>query len=487
MPKFLAIAQFSHESNSFTPVPTRAEDFRQVAWLSGEAAIRHYAGTRTELGAAIDFLRAHPAWSGTFLTSAVAMPAGPVEDAVFRAILDEILAGLGSRRWDAAYLALHGAMMRSGNPLADLEILTEVRRAIGGAPLGVSFDLHANLGPGQLPLFDVGAGYKTHPHVDAYETGEKVLRHLVATAEGRLRPKGALVKIKALLPSFNMRTTDGPMAEMVSLAADIERREGLLDVSVFGGFPYADTPYAGGAVLAFADGDARKARGAAERAAREAEAQAPRFHIDLPGAAQAIAQALAEPEGLVCVVEPSDNPGSGGIGDTTGMFRALIAARPKVPTAFGFFADPGLVERAHELGVGATLEADLGGRIAPAYGAPVPVVARIDRLTDGRFRNVGPMAHNLEVDLGRTALLDVEGIKVIVTEACRVCNDPGFFTLHGIDLKKTRLLCAKAKNHFRAAFAPLSRRILDCDTAGPAALNLKHFAFKLVPQELLPA
>ena len=96
------------------------------------------------------------------------------------------------------------------------------------------------------------------------------------------------------------------------------------------------------------------------------------------------------------------------------------------------------------------------------------------------------MAHNLQVDLGRTTLLDVQGIAVIVTEHCVSPNDPGFLLLHDLDPAKLRLLCVKAKNHFRAGFGPYTRTMIDCDTPGPAALSLSHFTFRHVPPDLRP-
>src|SRR5690606_15077048 len=119
-------------------------------------------------------------------------------------------------------------------------------------------------------------------------------------------------------------------------------------------------------------------------------------------------------------------------------------------------------------GIGAPLQARLGGRITDAFGPPVEATARVLRLTDGRFRNSGPMEANLPVALGRTALLGVEGVQVIVTETCQSPNDAGYFALHGIDLRATRLLCVKAKNHFRAAFGELCREIVEIDAPGPA-------------------
>jgi microcystin degradation protein MlrC len=186
------------------------------------------------------------------------------------------------------------------------------------------------------------------------------------------------------------------------------------------------------------------------------------------------------------VLDPADNPLSGGIGDTPGLFRALLEARPKVPVVFGFFFDPALVMRAHREGVGATLETKLGARISQAFGEPVPVTAQVLKLTDGTFRNQGPMEHNLPVHLGRTVLLEVAGIKVIVTESCQTPNDPGYFALHGIDLAQQGLICAKAKNHFRAGFLPLTRAIVDVDCPGPAAADLRHYRFRHAPKSLYP-
>src|SRR5690606_28329460 len=108
------------------------------------------------------------------------------------------------------------------------------------------------------------------------------------------------------------------------------------------------------------------------------------------------------------------------------------------------------------------------------------------RLTDGRFRNRGPMERGLAVDLGRTCVLDVDGVRLIVTETCQSPNDVAYFELHGIDLTGPLLLCVKAKNHFRAAFGPICRRIVDVDCPGPATANLANLAFRNLRPGVLP-
>jgi microcystin degradation protein MlrC len=130
------------------------------------------------------------------------------------------------------------------------------------------------------------------------------------------------------------------------------------------------------------------------------------------------------------------------------------------------------------------MRVELGGRLAQAWGPPVALDVEVERVTDGRFRNVGPMERGLEINLGRTALLRAGNARVIVTEACVAPNDPEYFRLHGIDLGAVELVAAKAKNHFRAAFGASFEPIVEVDTPGPAAANLAALPYKHLPHGL---
>ncbi len=489
-PKRLAIARVSYEGNSFNPLPCGQADFARREWAAGEAARALYEGTRSELGAAADFLADNPGWQGHFLRCCAAPPGGPVESGLLAAIQAEILAALAEGPWDGVYLSLHGAMIGEREPAPDLALIRAVRAAIGEVPLAVTFDLHANLHPEIAALADIIAGYKTYPHVDTYETGAKALGLLERAVRGEISPLSRIARLEAVLPSFNMRTAEGagagPMAEVEAEARALEKRFGLLDVTPFGGFAYGDVPHAGASVSVCADGDGLLAERAAAEMRDFFRERRAEFVVTLPDAPTALREALAARPGRpLAVLEPADNPMSGGIGDTPGLLRALLDARPEMPAAFAFFRDPDLVARAQAAGVGAELDCALGGRLTADYGAAVEVTARVARLTEGRFLNRGPMERGLPVDLGPTAVLAVRGIDVIVTGACVSPNDPAYFELHGIELPRLGLLCAKAKNHFRAAFADSFAAIIDADTPGPAALDLGKLPYKRVPKDYL--
>src|SRR6266852_4462701 len=97
----IAIARLWHEGNSFTPVLTRLSDFHQREWHKGEDVAEFYAGSRTEIGAAIDFFSANRSLTPIYLRCAAAGPGGAVEEGDLQAIIDEIVAGVRSANAEA--------------------------------------------------------------------------------------------------------------------------------------------------------------------------------------------------------------------------------------------------------------------------------------------------------------------------------------------------------------------------------------------------
>jgi microcystin degradation protein MlrC len=479
MPK-IAVARLWFEGNSFTPVPTGLDALQSREWVEGEAALARYAGTGTEVGGLAAFLAERPDWRAIILRCASAQPGGPLTTAAFEGWTDEVLAGLAAGApWDGVYLSLHGACVAEAEPAADLAIIRRVRAAIGATPLVASFDFHGNMAPEIATLLDGASVYRSYPHVDMDATALRALALLERRIAGE-RLFGAIVKLPVVLHSFHMRSAAGPMAEVWAEAAALED-ETVPEAAPFGGFAWGDTPHAGPCGMAWATTPEAASR-AAWAVADAIAARLPRFAVTLPDARTALAAALAAPPGLVALLDPADNPLSGGVADTPEMLRVLLEAGPPVPTVFAFLHDPASVGAAQAAGQGTTVAFTLGGRTSGAFGPPVKVAALVERLTEGRFVNEGPMERGAPVDLGATAVLGVgEHLRIIVTSRKEAAVDPAFFALHGIDLGATRLLANKAKNHFRAAFAERCIAIIECDCPGPAALDLAALPFRYVP------
>ena len=482
MPRTLAVARIWLEVNSFSPVPSVLADFEGSEWARGGAVLDRFRGTPTEMGAVAAFADAHADWRVEMLRCAAAQPGGPMDDGLFDGFLEELHTDLAGGRWDAVYLSLHGALATERRRTPDLDVLRLTRETVGAVPIGASFDMHANMAPAIVEFADVAAGYKTLPHIDMFEVAEKVLGLLVATVEKRIRPVGVLLRAGRIIHSHNMRTADGPMKDLEEVARDLTRGP-ILDVTPFGGFPWADTPNTGASAMVYADGDATAARAAAEAMADAIRRKAPEFAVVRPGPEEGLREALAFGDGPIAVVESADNIYSGGIADTPGLLRALLELAPAVPCVFAFFFDPPTVAQAHAAGVGGRISGTLGGRITGIFGPPVAIDAEVVRLTDGRFVNHGPMLRGVETDLGRTAVLRIGQVDIIVTERREPVNDLAYMELHGIELAHVRLLCIKAKNHFRAAYGPVCRAFVEVDTPGPAGVDLTRLPFRHAPIE----
>jgi microcystin degradation protein MlrC len=478
--KRLAVARFWYEGNAFAPLPADLAAFERCEWASGEAALAAARGTATELGAVAAFADSHPEWEVVVLRCASALPAGPIDEMVFDRFAAELCDGLRTaEHWDAVYLSLHGAAITATRQTPDLDLVRLVRSLLPDVPLGASFDLHGNMPPEVAALLDIASVYRTHPHVDMVETAQRVLAGLVRCAEGELVTRRVLRNDAVLLSSFNMRTAAGPMRELEERARALTAGP-IVEACVFGGFPYADTECTGASVFVLSDagGDPR-----GREAARVAQALcdciarlAPQFDVHLPAPEEAIARALASAQpGLIAVTDPADNPLSGGACDTPGLLRALLDARAPVPCVFASIADPAVVAAAKRAGIGAPLDVSLGARFGRHFGEPVRVRASVALLTAGVFRNSGPMATGVERRCGDSAVLrvaDQPNVRIVVTSDVVPADDPAFYALHAVDASSTRLLCVKAKNHFRAGMGAQCSQIIDCDAPGPACLDL---------------
>ncbi|MDR6759262.1 microcystin degradation protein MlrC [Mycoplana sp. BE70] len=486
----IAVARLWHEAHSFTPVQTRLADFRRKEWQQGPATADFYRGTNTEIGAVVELIDSDGDLDVHFSLCTAAPPGGLVPQGEMDQIHEAILEGLENGPWDGIYLSLHGATLSTGSLSPDADLINRIRTLAGpDIPIAVSFDMHACINPQLADLVQILSGYHTYPHVDMKETGHRAMAMLLDCLRNK-RPVRLHLRHVPMLPlSHMMRTASGPMRELVDLGREAMRKPGILDATFFASFTYADSPHASAVVAVTADDEADTETLLDSLASAFLE-RAPRFNAPVIRAHEGLTRAEALLEngsgrGPVALIDTADNPLSGGIGDTTGLLRAWLEQSSHLRTVFSFFHDPALVAKCHRLGEGARISVDLGGRIMPEHGAPVPLTVRVLRLTDGRFHNVGPMENGMAVDIGRTALLEAGNLRLVVSETCQSVNDPAWCDLHGIELAGVDLFLVKAKNHFRAAFEPFCRALIDIESPGPSPADLHLVPYRHVPRSLL--
>jgi microcystin degradation protein MlrC len=480
----IVIAMMMHETNTFSPVPTPLAAFRPLA---GEEAIAEFKDTNTQLGGFLSVAEEVGAEIRVPI-AAGAHPSGYVETAAYEAMADAIVGEIG-KGCDAAFLALHGAMVAAHRDDGEGELLRRIRAVAPRLPVAVGLDFHAQMTAAMVDNASVITGYCTYPHIDMAETARRAGRILVRALGGEVEPRMVWGFRPMLTSTLEHTPARQPMKDVMDMAMAAESSGAVLAASVFGGFPQSDIPHL--ACSAVIVGDRRTDAGQVllNRLLDLAwERRAAFLYRGAPLAVQ-IAHARTLGEGPILLVDHGDNTASGGTQDVMSVIEEVVRQGLDDVVA-GPIADPASVARIMEAGTAAGVTLDLGGKIDMPQlnlrGRPLPVRGKVTRITDGEFVVTGPMATGTRVRMGRTAVLDTGSMQIVVSEGRAEPFDLGVFTHCGIDPRRKRYVLIKSRQHFRAGFEPIARHIVLCDGDGVTSSDLRLFHYRQRRRPLYP-
>jgi len=477
----VVIGSMAHETNTFSTVKLGLADFDP---LYGDDISRVLRGTRSGIGGFVDVLEKEDV-EMVFTISAHATPAGPVNHADYRRMVDTIIKGVTEEGVDGVLLALHGAMVAENVPEAEGVLLEEIRKHVGKkTPIIITLDLHGLISDKITDNCDAIYGYDTNPHIDMYERGVEAAETMVRALRGEVKPVVAHKKLRMLPPTINQRTTEGPMVELLKEARKMEKQKGVLNVCIFPAFPYADVLRAGSAVVAVTDGDRKLAQSLCDQLGEKMYGMRQQFLKPLTPIKEAVKRAIDAPEGPIVLADVADNPGGGAPGDGTEILRELIRVKAR-NVGVAIIKDPEAVAEAIRVGVKDTLSMPIGAKTDTFHGKPVKVLGTVRTITDGRFIHKA-MAVGVPADVGRTAVIDVDGIEIILTERSHAPNDPEIFRRNGIEPTDKKVLVLKSRGHFRAAYEPFSKEIIEVDAPGLTSPNLSWFKYANIPRPIWP-
>lgn len=470
-----------HETHTFSVEPTVAETFPTTR---GEACW-DYAGTNHSLGGVIDACREGGIeLVPTMLCDGVATGTASREtfDALVGEIVDRIAAALPA---DGVVLTLHGAMVADGLPDAEAEVVRRVRAAVGpDLPIAVTLDYHANLGQGMVDGCQIVTTYDTYPHIDANARGREAVELLARTIRGEIKPTMALAKPPLLPVPQAQFTARPPFATLFERAHAMEANGEALSVTVAAGFAYSDVPDAGVGFLVTTDDDSAAAARLAEELADLAWGLRDRMVVRNVPPAEAVAQAIAHPEGPVVLVDVGDNIGGGTPGDGTVLLAELLGQRARDATMV--VADREAVAAAFAAGVGGAFAANVGGKTDALHGEPVPVRGRVRLLCDGQWVHEGPEQAGVPTSMGRTAVVRVDGVNLVLTTHKSAPGDLQQLKSVGIDPARQKILVVKAAVRWRGGYEPITKHSIDVDTPGLGSVDLTRFAFAQIRCPIFP-
>jgi len=479
----IALAGIMHETNTFAPMVTTYDD---------------YAGTKTGMSGirekdeilALKGTRANNASAGFMnimeelghevvpLLLASAQPASTVTDDAFDRLTGMVLELLKENGpFDAVYLDLHGAMLTESYEDAETEIQRRVRSVVGDIPVVASLDLHGNIPLEAVMEFDALVGYRTYPHVDAYETGERAAGLMAHLLSGKALHK-AYIQLPYLISPSTASSFTEPCVSIYEKLEEIEQGEGVVSITFMHGFLLSDIYHAGPSLFAF---------GETQEAAENALDLMYDVLMDFEGGfakpmyspdegvqrAMAIAEMSRKP---VVLADVQDNAGGGGTSDTVWILDALVRHQAE-DAALGLMYDPQAAERIHAAGEGSQIELDLGGKLMPGH-TPYHGIFTVEKLFEGNFDRTGPVGRGMKANLGKMAHIRIDGVHIVVSSIRTQMNDRSYFKIVGIEPEEMKIVVVKSTNHYRADFQPIAQEILLIEAPGAHMENPRILPYK---------
>jgi microcystin degradation protein MlrC len=476
----LFAATIATETNTFSPLPTSLDGYRQCVFLRpGE----HPEETPLMCTAPLWVARRRAAAEGYTLVEGscfAASPAGTTNRKDYELMRDEILGQLeAALPVDGVLLGLHGAMVAHGYDDVEGDVIERVRALVGPrCVIGVELDPHCHLTLKRVRLADIIVLYKEFPHTDVVERAEDVLDLVLRTIRGEVKPVTSVYDCRQI---GSYPTTLPLMRGFVDRMKAMEGKDGVLSISIGHCFPYADVPELGGRILVIADGDKAKADALATRIGEEFVSMRGKTAPEYLGVEDGIEAALQWNDSPVVMADPADNAGGGAPSDNTTILRRLIE-REVEGAAVGPIWDPVAVRLCFDAGLDATFPLRFGGKTGPTSGQPIDAKVTVVGLGRDCWQSFGPT----QVPLGDCAAIRVGAVEVVLISNRTQALGLELFSNLGIDPRARKLVVVKSTNHFMAAFGPIAKKVIYIDSDGPLSRDYRKIPYTRVDRPIWP-
>ncbi|MDP6065781.1 MAG: M81 family metallopeptidase [Alphaproteobacteria bacterium] len=492
--KRLFICGIATESHGFNKKPTILEDFteRGLFFTHEHEDLSRFREGDNYIGGYLDVAE-REGWELVTGVAGFAYPAGPVDEATFEHLRGRIEKQLRAEGpFDGILMPMHGGMACEHLDDPEGDLVARIREIVGSqVPIGVTLDLHSNLSPQFVRDCDIICGFHTAPHIDVRNTSFRVASLMARTLRGEIKPECHSIHPPLVTGIDHGRSTvpHAPLFAMLDRAKEIQADDPqLLDASFMASFPFADQPWTGPSAVLVMDGPSDKVNDYLDEFGAEIWRTRDVLTITIVSIDEAldvVDRTSNEPKPFL-LGDFSDCPYAGAYGDTTAFLAAMIERQ--VPNAvFAPVFDIETVEQVHAAGVGAEIDVALGGKSDPSMGGgPLEARAKVLALSDGKFMHKGPFHQGQPGTLGKSAMLDIGGINVIVCSLPTQIHDREQLRLFGLEPESMNLIVSKAFNHMRADLEPISRGLLYPDAGGIFSFDFAQFPWEKIRRPIWP-
>ena len=488
MKKRIAIGGISHETNGFVGGITTLGAFKDNCYFSGSELLEEYQKGYSHLSGVVEGLT-RADYIPVPLIFSTTVPSGIVTEEAAVTLVEELVAELKKiTPVDGVILTLHGAMLAKNIDDCEGYLLKKVREVVGlNCPMIAVLDLHGNISHEMVSNTDLLIGFRENPHMDAYERGLEAVVQLTRIFNVE-KIKKYFIKLPLILSPLTTWTEANPLKLAKKLAEEIEKNKEILNISIFGGFAYADTKHTSVSVLVQTDNNADLAKQSAINISQKIWENRQAALYNGIKIQEALAKAIFVDERPVLLADTGDNIGGGSPGDSTFILSEMVSGEYK--NCLVTICDPETAKRAHEIGEGGVFKGFVGGKKNKFHGEPVYIEGIIEKLTSEKYR-IGRDNHfsstiGNDVDMGRCALIKSHDVFIYIIEKRTPPGDLEQLYHIGIDPTKFKIISVKAAVAFRSSYTKLSKEIYDVNTGGVCDCNLKKIQYKNIIRPIYP-
>lgn len=480
----VAIGSLLQETNTFSPQATRREHFQITR---GEALLEAARHEKTEVHGFLDVLKKEGI-DAVPLIGGWAVSYGRIEQDHFQSLVDDLLEALReSGKVDGVLLALHGAWAAQGIDSADGYVLQKVRQLVGqNVPIVVSLDLHASLARSMWTSADALVGYRTCPHVDTCETGQRAAKIMVSMLKQNVHPTMAVRKLPLITQAEEMISDRGVFKKILQYTQAMEEREGVISASIFPCQPWLDVEEMGWSSVVVTDHNDQQAETLADELADVLWQHRHDFVVDIPSVNDALDEAMRIEGGPVTLGEGADGTMGGSPGDSLHILAGIFEKNlDHLPTA-AVVADPQAVAQAIAAGVGQVVTLNVGGTLNPTYANTLTITGVVKLISNGEFRYKGGCYTGRLVQMGRAVVLTVNQVNLLIAERSMPTTDPEMYRSHGIEPCDMKFVLCKSPLSFRMDYEPISVAVMSVDSPGCCRADITQLPFKRIPRPMFP-
>jgi microcystin degradation protein MlrC len=450
VPKRIAFGGIGIECSTYSRIRAKDEDF---------TILRGAALAQSERFA---FLKSYPY---PFLPTivATAVPGGPVAGDTYRRIKNEFLKRIEDLLpLDGLYLPMHGAMFVDGMEDAEGDWYSSVRKLVGArCLLSASYDLHGNISKRVIDNLDMLSAFRTAPHIDREETMRRACDILIYCLDNAIQPSLIWAPIPVLMPGERSSTEWDPGKRLWAQLPTLNAQPGVLDVSLLVGYVWADEPRSTASAFLTGTDAATLRKTALSLAQQYWDARKDfQFGAKTGSIAECVRWAMAAQTQPAILADSGDNPTGGGTGDRAEVLEELFRQQAR-NVVFAGIADRPATEACYRAGVGATLALSIGATLDPLGGKPVKTNAKVVFLLKA------------DQPLERQAVVEAEGVKVVVTARRRPFHDIADFTALNLQPKDFKIIVVKS-GYLSPELKPLANPSLMALSDGAINQDLEH-------------